>query len=200
MVNLNCRKSAYENLMEKKEKLKSRGVKTTFENLKMSKYLLPESKLNQEEMRMALEIRTDMCDIPSCRPYKYEGSKMCRNGCPQEEDLLHAIKCQMEINEEVKITNENLESILKDNLTHVHKKVIQNIMITLKSKTNTYNDKSKSKSRITPVIVTKVETINEVLHINNKRKVYNNDHNSNEDSFTKHCTLKPTTSKKFKVS
>ena len=79
-----------------KSKLKTKGKGTLLKSLKIGEYLLPASGMNQEEMKMILNVRTSMVDLPGYQPYWYGGSKRCRYGCYQDEDVYHTMLCKQD--------------------------------------------------------------------------------------------------------
>ena len=63
LVNEKVNKLSLKILNKQKSKLKSKGAKVLIQELKMKKYLCPESRLTQEEIKTTFQIRTDMVEI-----------------------------------------------------------------------------------------------------------------------------------------
>ena len=109
----------------------------------MCNYLLPETGLNQEEMRTVFQMRTGMIDLPRYHPYKYGGRKVCRYGCTVEEDILHTLVCVNDGLAPNQVNKEDIEEVFKDQVGIKFKEKIHTIQKIVKSKSKEYADQLK---------------------------------------------------------
>ena len=124
LVNKRSKVFALKVLITAKSKLRVKGSNCVYTTLRMRNYLKPESRLNQEEMKVVLLSRLGMSDVPKNHPYHYGSSKYCRFGCAIVEDITHAVSCVKDgIYKNMK--NELIENIFIDNIKYKDKEELQ---------------------------------------------------------------------------
>jgi hypothetical protein len=118
---------SFEKLLKRKSKL-SKGKHLEYSSLKTQAYLEPESKLNLEEMKTMLRIRTDMTDLAEHMKYKHGGIKTCRVGCSAYENLQHLIECKVDTIEQNIVTKTDIENMKQGVINVATKSKLQMVL------------------------------------------------------------------------
>ena len=135
LVNQKCSELAFKTLIYKKLKLK-KGKEIIYSELKIRKYLNPESYLNLEEMKQVMRTRLEVELIPGCLHFKFNLSKKCRFGCDMDENILHTITCKNDKIDIKSMSVKDLIVIYEDKIVKKHKvKILElkNIIFTRKN-------------------------------------------------------------------
>ena len=133
---------SFKKLIKRKSKL-SKGKHLEYSSLKTQSYLMPESRLNLEEMKMMLRIRTDMTDLAEHMKYKHGGAKTCRVGCSAYENLEHLIECKIDTLDQNIVTKTDIENI-KQGIINVETKSKLQMILKLIKRRNTMEFKSNT--------------------------------------------------------
>ena len=111
LIRKQCEESAFRYLMKKRGK---KGMQISYQEIKMSEYLLPNEQLSIDDQRNIFSMRNKMSDIPSNFTSEEKNTFKCC--CGTKEEMEHIYYCKY-LNKEK--TEVNYDEIFGENLNNL---------------------------------------------------------------------------------